>query len=230
MTKYLITSSLLYSSAYYIQDEFKSPADSRADFLKTLNKVRTETTLAQQKGIDFENDVLDACNNNCIANSSKIEPRFVEIVLDNGIALTRHMKERTVMYQYIDCVENVANIVNSGLWQQTCKKELKIGNQEFLLYGRTDVIKRDTIYDIKFTSNYELGKFYNSSQHLIYLYCLGLPKFQYLISDGKEYWTEDYHNHEGIEDELKGMISDFMEYLENDKEAKQMFLTKWESK
>jgi hypothetical protein len=76
-----------------------------------------------------------------------------------------------------------------------------------------DVIKRDTIYDIKFTSNYELGKFYNSSQHRIYLYCLGLPKFQYLISDGKEYWTEDYHNHEGIEDELKGMISDFMGYL-----------------
>ena len=36
MTKYLITPSLLNSYQYYIQDEFKSPADSRADFLKTL--------------------------------------------------------------------------------------------------------------------------------------------------------------------------------------------------
>lgn len=205
MTKYLITPSLLNSYQYYIQDEFKSPADSRADFLKTLAKVKTETTPAQQKGIDFENDINQ---------------------LTNNLVSTLNDKSQ----EYIRCVINIANIVNSGLWQQTCKKELKIGNQEFLLYGRTDVIKRDTIYDIKFTSNYELGKFYNSSQHRIYLYCLGLPKFQYLISDGKEYWIEDYHSHEGIEDELKGMIGNFMGYLENDKEAKQMFLTKWESK
>lgn len=205
MTKYLITPSLLNSYQYYIQDEFKSPADSRADFLKTLSREKFEPNEAMQRGIDFENDINQ---------------------LTNNLPSTFNDKSQ----EYISCVVNIANIVNSGLWQQTCKKELKIGNQEFLLYGRTDVIKRDTIYDIKFTSNYELGKFYNSSQHLIYLYCLGLPKFQYLISDGKEYWTEDYHNHEGIEDELRGMISDFMEYLENDKEAKEMFLAKWECK
>jgi carbonic anhydrase len=93
-----------------------------------------------------------------------------------------------------------------------------------------DVVKRDTIYDIKFTSNYEVGKFVSSSQHRIYLYCSDLPKFQYLVSDGKEYWIEDYHNHANIENELKGMISDFMNYLDNDIEAKEMFLTKWESK
>lgn len=205
MTKYLITASLLNSYQYYIQDEFKSPADSRADFLRTLSRERFEPNEAMQKGIDFENDINQ---------------------LTNNLPATFNDKGQ----EYISCVVNIANIVNSGLWQQTCKKELKIGNQEFLLYGRIDVIKRDTIYDIKFTSNYELGKFYNSSQHRIYLYCLGLPKFQYLISDGEEYWTEDYHNQEGIEDELKGMISDFMGYLENDKEAKEMFLTKWESK
>ena len=205
MTKYLITTSLLNSYQYYIQDEFKSPADSRADFLKTLSRERFEPNKAMQKGIDFENDIKAKCDG--------------YILLDG---------EENPDYETV-CGE-ITEIVKGGLWQQTCKKELKIGNQEFLLYGRMDVVKRDTIYDIKFTSNYELGKFYNSSQHLIYLYCLGLPKFQYLISDGKEYWTEDYHNHEEIEDELKGMISDFMSYLENDKEAKEMFLTKWESK
>jgi len=205
MTKYLITASLLNSYQYYIQDEWKSPADSRADFLKTLSRERFEPNEAMQKGINFENHINQLTNN------------LPSTFNDKG-------------QEYISCVIAIANIVNSGLWQQSVKKELKIGNQEFLLYGRTDVIKRDTIYDIKFTSNYEIGKFINSSQHLIYLYCLGLPKFQYLISDGKEYWIEDYHNHKGIEDELKGMISDFMGYLENDKEAKEMFLTKWESK
>ena len=204
MTKYLITPSLLNSYQYYIQDEFKSPADSRADFLKTLSRERFEPNEAMQRGINFENEI------------KTIADKFIELEIED-------YEEKSNLFK-------IAYIVKGGLWQQTCKKDLQVGNQEFLLYGRIDVVKRDTIYDIKFTSNYELGKFMDSSQHRIYLYCLGLPKFQYLISDGKEYWIEDYHNHKGIEDELKGMISDFMSYLENDKEAKEMFLTKWESK
>lgn len=206
MTKYLITSSLLNSFQYYIQDEYKSPADSRADFLRTLSRERFEPNEAMQKGIDFENDIK-------IATEYKYE-----YWQDN----------KTVEYDsVIDCL---ANIVQDGIWQQTCKKDLTIGNQEFLLYGKCDVVKRDTIYDIKFTSNYEVGKFLDSAQHLIYLYCLDLPKFQYLVSDGEEYWVEDYHNHAEIEDEIKSKISDFLSYLENDKEAKEMFFTKWGSK
>jgi hypothetical protein len=230
MTKFLITPTLINSYQYYIQDEFKSPADSRADFLKTLSRERFEPNEAMQKGIDFENDIYETCNNNCIANFNKIEPRFVQLVLENGVALTKDMKERTVMHQYINCVVDFANIVKGGLWQQTCKKDLQVGDKEFLLYGKMDVIKRDTIYDIKFTGNYEIGKFLDSAQHLIYLYCSGLPTFQYLISDGKDYWIEDYHNHIDIENEIKSKISDFLGYLENDKEAKEMFETKWGSK
>ena len=206
MTKYLITPTLLNSFQYYIQDEYKSPADSRADFLRTLSRERFEPNEAMQRGIDFENDIK-------IATEYKYE-----YWQDN----------KTVEYDsVIDCL---ANIVQDGIWQQTCKKDLTIGNQEFLLYGKCDVVKRDTIYDIKFTSNYEVGKFLDSAQHLIYLYCLDLPKFQYLVSDGEEYWVEDYHNHAGIEDEIKSKISDFLSYLENDKEAKEMFFTKWGSK
>ena len=127
-------------------------------------------------------------------------------------------------------VEEIAKIVKGGIWQESVKKEMKIGNTEFLFYGRTDVIKRDTIYDIKFTGSYELGKFIDSSQHLIYLYCSGLPNFSYLISDGKDWWREDYHNHAGVEDEIKSKVSDFLSYLENDKESKEMFINKWGSK
>ena len=206
MTKYLITPTLLNSFQYYIQDEYKSPADSRADFLRTLSREKFEPNEAMQKGIDFENDI-------------KIATEYKYQYWQNN---------KTVEYDsVIDCL---ANIVQDGIWQQTVKKDLTVGNQEFLLYGKCDVIKRDTIYDIKFTSNYEVGKFSDSAQHLIYLYCLGLPKFQYLISDGKDYWVEDYHNHAGIEDEIKSKISDFMGYLENDQVAKEVFFTKWGSK
>jgi hypothetical protein len=200
MTKYLITSSLLNSYQYYVQDEYKSPADSRADFLRTLSRERFEPNEAMQKGIEFEDDVKFAA----------------EIYEAN--------------YDIDSVIDAIAEIVRGGLWQQTCKKDLQVGNNTFLLYGRMDVVKRGTIYDIKFTSNYELGKFLDSSQHLIYLYCTELPNFQYLISDGKDYWVEDYFNNLEIEDKIKSKINDFMSYLENDKEAKELFLTKWESK
>jgi hypothetical protein len=130
----------------------------------------------------------------------------------------------------INPITQIGDIVKGGLWQQSVKKEIKVGNQDFLLYGRTDVIKHDTVYDIKYTRKYDLGKFLDSAQHLIYLYCTGLLKFQYLISDGKDYWIEDYHNHANIENEIKGKISDFLGYLENDKEAKELFETKWRAK
>lgn len=209
MTKYLITASLINSYQYYIQDDYKSPEDSRADFLKTLSREKFEPNEAMQKGLKFEKDIELACVDKY--------PYLKDLEDDDLCA-------------YDAQVNNICNIVKGGLWQQSVKKELKIGNQEFLLYGRTDVIKRDTIYDIKFTSNYELGKFLDSSQHLIYLYCSGLPNFSYLISDGKDWWREDYHNHEQVEDQIKSKIADFMSYLENDLESKEMFLIKWESK
>ena len=40
----------------------------------------------------------------------------------------------------------IANIVKGGLWQQTLKKEFG----QYLLYARADVVKADTIYDIKY--------------------------------------------------------------------------------
>ena len=217
MTQCLITPSLLNSYAYYIQDEYKSPADSRADFLRTVSRERFEPNEAMQKGIDFENDIADLC---------KGLYRFYDFGCKNEDGSVKEV------LQYEMILKSIGDIIKGGLWQQSVKKEIMVGNQEFLLYGRTDAIKRDTIYDIKFTtnkSNYDTGKYIKSAQHRIYLYCTDMPKFQYLISDGKEFWVEDYHNHAGIEGELKGMISDFMGYLENDKEAKEMFLTKWKA-
>jgi hypothetical protein len=205
MNKYLITPSLINSFQYYIQDDFKSPADSRADFLKTLSREKFEPNEAMQKGLNFENNIKQICDENLFNCQEVID------------SILQHELE-------------IADIVKGGLWQQSVKKELKIDNQEFLLYGRADVIKRDTIYDIKFTSNYELGKFLDSSQHLIYLYCSDLPNFSYLISDGKDWWKEDYHNHAGVEDEIKSKVSCFLDYLEQDKEAKEIFLIRWGSK
>jgi len=226
MTKYLITATLINAYQYYINDEFKSPADSRADFLKTLSREKFEPNEAMQKGIDFEAKVQFLTTNITVDDLRHFYKEKVgETVINNRLSIEDAINWLLQQPEYI-----ISGIVEGGLWQQTCKKDLQVGDKEFLLYGKMDVVKRDTIYDIKFTSNYELGKFFNSSQHLIYLYCTGLPKFQYLISNGEDYWIEDYYNHANIENEIKGKISDFLGYLENDKEAKELFETKWMTK
>ena len=202
MSKYLITPTLLNSFAYYTQDnEYKSEAEQRQEFLQTLSRVKSEPNEAMRLGLAFE-DTLKAYSQGMIDDS-------------NGI--------------YKKYYPELSKIVKGGLWQQVVKKDIVVGTQEFLLYGKCDVIKAGTIYDIKFTSNYELGKFFNSSQHLIYLYCSGLPKFQYLICDGKDYWVEDYYNNEDTEDNIKIKISEFIAYLENDLEAKNLFYDKWKN-
>jgi hypothetical protein len=211
VNKYLLTPSLLNSYAYYISDEWKTPEESRADFLKTLSREKFEPNENMKLGIQLEDDIRELCENGELLRIANFADEEIDLTSD-----------------YV--IHNLANIVEGGLWQQSVKKEIKVGNQEFLLYGRTDVIKRDTIYDIKFTSNYELGKFLDSSQHLIYLYCSDLPNFSYLISDGKDWWREDYHNHEQVEDQIKSKIADFMSYLDNDLEAKEMFIGKWGSR
>lgn len=202
MTKYLTTPSLLNSFSWYLKESFtKTEEEQRQEFLQVLRREKTPTTPAQQRGLDFESDI-------------ELATKF----------------ERIIEGQYDSIVCDFADIVRGGLWQRSVEKDLKVGNQEFLLYGRTDVIKRDTVFDIKFTSNYELGKFQDSSQHLIYLYCSDLPKFSYLISDGKDWWREDYSNHAGIEGEIKSKVSEFLDYLEGDKEAKGLYFNNWISK
>lgn len=230
MIKYLITPSLINGFNYYLKDDMKTPKASRAEFFKILSRERFEPNEAMQKGIDFENDIQEASFNNDIANYFKIEPRFVELVLDNGTVLTKDMKDRSIMNQYINVVESLSKIVNGGIWQQSCTKTIAFGNFEIVLYGRCDVIKEDIIYDIKYTNKYEIGKFQTSIQHLIYMYCLNLPRFSYLVSNGADWWREDYVNDSGIEDRIISMISDFFEYLKVDLEAKRLFHTKWQSK
>lgn len=220
--KYLITPSLLGSFAWYLSDESEN---NREKFLLTLKREKTPTTEAQAKGLKLEDDIRHACEHGLeIFNLVNIDDCAGDLIEPNtGEPYVEHNQRNKIILDLVD-------IVVGGLWQQTVKKSLQVGNQEFLLYGRTDVIKRDTIYDIKFTSNYELGKFLDSSQHLIYLYCSGLPSFSYLISDGKDWWREDYYNNEDVEDQIKSKIADFMSYLENDKEAKEMFINKWGSR
>ena len=230
MSKYLITPSLINSFSYYLKDEWKSPADSRADFLKTLSREKFEPNEAMQKGIDFEYLVEKTCDWEVVNWVNLLSMKRQKLKSLNISNSNEASEFYTKNVQYFSCIKEIGKKVRNGIWQEKVKKDLTIGDHNFILYGRTDVIKCDTIYDIKFTKSYDTGKFLDSIQHLIYLYCSDLPNFSYLISDGKNWWKEDYFNHSGVEGEIKSKISQFLDYLQGDKEASDMFYLKWESK
>lgn len=94
--------------------------------------------------------------------------------------------------------------VKNGLYQVKVKRPYK----DIMLIGIIDVLQPNHIYDIKTTNKYELGKYYNTSQHKLYPYCTGIYNFSYLINE--ECYKEDYTYQNG---ECEQLVDDFILWL-----------------
>ncbi len=201
MNRYLITPSLLNSWQYYINYEGDKENEVKVSFLADLNKERREPSEAMLKGIEFENLVHAFAENWTI-------PKLPDDKL------------------LIDCAWEIAEIVKGGAWQSKVYKDMIVDGISFFLYGKIDVLKGACAYDIKFTGNYEIGKFLNSAQHALYLECIDVPYFQYLASDGSNVWREEYKKSETLPIEVT--IRKFITWLPND--WKKIYFEKWKSK
>jgi hypothetical protein len=124
------------------------------------------------------------------------------------------------------CVLEAADIVKGGMWQQRVSKELD-GD---LLYGIADVVRRNTIFDIKRVNKYDLGQYEGSIQHLIYMYATGIPNFDYVISDGYEVYVETYHWEARSLETLKERIAEMKGSLFSDDEMRAAFVSHWTSR
>lgn len=106
-------------------------------------------------------------------------------------------------------IEELKPYIDGALYQPFVCKEC----EGYMLLGFCDLINRDTIYDLKFVSNYEIGKYNNSVQHLIYLYCTDMQKFEYIIGQGKKD-LELYFEKQPRDDEwLKATVRQFISWL-----------------
>ena len=175
---------------------------TKQDFLNFLNKVKEPPTEAMQAGLDFEANVLRMVTGGEVEG---VEP------------------------QYLECVREVAGLVAGGIWQEKVMMDVRIGNADYLLYGVADVIKKDWIYDLKYTQTYEIGKYADSIQHPIYMACTGIHKFGYLISDGESVWREDYFFQPDTISKLKGELSEMMGGILADPDFKEAYLKNWKS-
>ena len=110
-------------------------------------------------------------------------------------------------------INEIIDIIKDGLWQEPVMQDAAIHGINVLLYGRTDTIKENTIYDIKRTSHYYIGKYINSIQHDLYMLCSGLTNFKYLISTGDNLYIEEYNFTNNSKDNIINIIDNFLGWL-----------------
>lgn len=188
MERYLMTHSLLASWLYSMRnDPFEDAASERSpmeDFLQVLHREPTSTTDAMQAGIDFENLVTAVLNGTADANAS-----------------------------WYAAAEKAAQRCAGGVLQYKAKKEIEVDGMNLLLYGRLDCLKAGEIIDIKFSKYYDVGKFFTSTQHPVYMELIPEARqFTYLVSNGSSVWTETYQREETLS--IYPVISDFLVWLQ----------------
>ncbi len=126
----------------------------------------------------------------------------------------------------------------NGCYQVKAYKDVTTKTGTYVLYGRLDCLKAGKIYDYKHAGNYEVGKFYDSYQTLIYFELVPeASEFEYLICNnykkGKKLkdlnlYHEVYYR-EDIKTDIGQEIDSFVSWLKTN-DLYSLFCKRWESK
>lgn len=208
MDRYMITHSLLSSWLYTMRDNPYETADSTddpmADFLWTLRREPTPTTEAMQKGIDFENLITAILTKQPVAVSHDYDYRTKQTV-ENTVPVAEH--------KWYPAAVKTLQYVDGALLQVPVSKTVEIEGMSILFYGRLDALVAGRIYDIKFSGSYDRGKYYESTQHPMYLELVPeADSFVYVVSNGTEVWTEEYRRDE-VMYQITDTAADFIRWI-----------------
>lgn len=208
MTRYLMTHSLLSSWLYAMKDSPYEDATTERDpydeFMKTLRREPTETTKAMQNGIDFEKLVTQ------IIHGEKSDVKHV--ITQDGQQKLLDARPLTENPWY-DAANQIADIIRGAQLQYRARKVIEVRGIPLVLYGRLDALKAGVVYDIKFSSAYERGKYFDSTQHPTYLELIPeANEFMYLVSNGSSVWCETYRRDETSS--IFPVIYDFFDWLQ----------------
>lgn len=188
MARYLMTHSLLASWLYMMRsnpyEDATTERNPLEEFMLTLRREPTPTTEAMQNGILFEDLVTEVVKGGGDPND-----------------------------QWYDAAANIAHRVRGGVSQLRARREITVSGISVVLYGRLDWLKAGEIVDIKFTRNYDPGKYFDSTQHPTYFELVPEAQtFTYLVSNGSSVWPETYRRDETRS--IYPIISDFFDWLE----------------
>lgn len=200
--RYLITPSLLNSWAY-IWTCVDNVKEAESDKI-CLEDKKSE---AQEKALQ---DFLKTLNR---------EPIEPNIYMKQGIEF------EDACYRGETCV---SPIIEGGAYQIVGTKEMTVGGINFLLYGRLDVLKGGTIYDIKRVMRYAPQKYLKSYQHGCYFELFpNAYRFTYLVFDGKDLHKETYYPDQCVS--IEEVIREFIAWLDKN-DLLEIFFEKWVSK
>lgn len=189
MARYLMTHSLLSSWLYAMKsspyEDATSEKDPYVEFLQVLRREPTETTEAMRNGLDFEDMVTRIASG----------------------------EEEDTEHKWYLAACKAAKMVRGGTYQYKAKTEIEVSGINVLLYGRIDFLKAGKVIDTKFSKGYERGKYFDSTQHPVYLRLVPeAEEFVYLISNGTDVWTETYRREET--QDIEPVIAAFFAFLE----------------
>lgn len=198
--KHLITHTLLSFWLWWQNYDGDDDSKAKKDFENTINKIFFDNIYIKA-GREFEDFVYAICKRKRIPDP------------DN-------------LYEVV--ARKIAETVKMGTWQVPCKTTKIISGQEFLLYGKVDVLRGPEIFDIKFVKKYTGRKYFESTQHKMYFECLPFTKkVTYLISDGKDVYKEIYNRYET--DSIISVIADWWSWVNQFPEYLEVYLKKWKA-
>lgn len=210
---WLITASLIAGFEYYLEpSEWRTDEQKRDDFLRMLSRERRDAD---------------------------------SMAAQNGRDLEANVMAYCEVGGYPDAplhIQEIGDQCLGGVWQQSTQRKF----DDFLFYGKMDVVgataKPGLMIDIKWTGHYDLGKFLDSAQHLLYLFCedradnpgdAPIRDFRYLICEEKygkaSVFQEDYSFTADTEARLLGKTHELMSWLDFDKEAGALFRKNWKA-
>lgn len=220
MARYLMTHSLLSSWLYLLESPFESEERNPLDeFMQVLRREPTPTSDAMRKGIVFE-DLVTA-----IAGG---EQYFGHIPVDPKDPRAGMVPMDIRDHQWYSPAKEAADIIRGGIIQYVAKRSAVVDGVDLLMYGRLDVLKAGSIFDIKFTSRYEAGKYFDSTQHPMYMFIVPeANSFSYLASNGSYLWQETYQREET--GDILVTVSQFLTWLKA-QGLDHIYYEKWEAK
>lgn len=197
----------MYRLTHTLLESWRRATDPEADetafasFLDLLERKKKPKSAAMKTGIEFESAV-----NQYIRN----EPVVIE-----------DEKAMKAMTQF-------GNRLRGAQLQVRAETPVEIDRIPFLLVGVADALHAGIISDIKRPMRYEYGKYFDSTQHPMYMELFPEAlRFDYLIFDGSYCYREQYRR--GDFQPIHDTIRAFARYL-NDADLMDTYKKFWEEK
>ncbi len=223
---HLMTATLLGSYKWMEDAPASWAARACEDFYAKLRRQdKFEPTPEVQRGIEFERIICDRCNT-MDEEQFMLEMRdlYVEkIKADPELTYASNASREALLTRILNVCNTLYNQCKGGQQQVKVGKDIKVGDEEFYLFGYIDVLQPTTILDIKTCTKYKESKYRDSIQHNIYQYCTGVKDFKYVVADyDRTAYPENciivdtsINELEDAERRIKGRITNLVHFLKD---------------